>query len=199
MAELADDFERCSLTADGPSLFVGRVPDPLLIDEGEFEQIWQIHPTEYLSIRMYGRPVPTPRWQQAYGMDYCYAGQVSAGLPTPSILRPFLQWANQAVCTQLNGILVNWHDGQLGHYIGPHRDSTTGLIVGAPIVTISLGEDRVFRLRPWKGQGFRDFRAGHGTVFVMPYATNLAFTHEVPHGRRNRGRRISVTLRAFAA
>ena len=36
-----------------------------------------------------------------------------------------------------------------------------------------------------------------GGVFVMPYATNLAWTHEVPHFARDRGRRVSVTLRAF--
>ncbi len=32
-----------------------------------------------------------------------------------------------------------------------------------------------------------------------PYATNKAWTHEVPHHASSRGRRISVTLRAFEA
>ena len=68
---------------------------------------------------------------------------------------------------------------------------------GAPIVTVSLGQDRVFRLRPWKGKGFRDFDAENGTVFVMPYNTNQAWTHEVPKAKRFQGRRISVTFRAF--
>ena len=87
----------------------------------------------------------------------------------------------------------------MSHYIGAHRDSREGLIEGTPIVTVSLGEQRTFRLRPWEGRGFRDFAAPHGSVFVMPWGTNLAWTHEVPHAAAHTGRRISVTLRAFVA
>ena len=68
---------------------------------------------------------------------------------------------------------------------------------GSPIVTISFGEERTFRLRPWKGKGFTDFAATHGSVLVMPYETNLAWTHEVPARKKLEGKRISVTLRAF--
>ena len=51
---------------------------------------------------------------------------------------------------RLNGLLLNWYDGRLGHYIGKHRDSRVNMIHGAPIVTISLGEERSFRLAPWR-------------------------------------------------
>jgi len=71
------------------------------------------------------------------------------------------------------------------------------MVPGAPIVTISLGDRRVFRLRPWKGRGVRDFEVANGTVIVMPYDTNLTWTHEVPGRAQDRGRRISLTLRAF--
>ena len=40
---------------------------------------------------------------------------------------------------------------------------------------------------------------GHGTVFILPYATNLVWKHGVPKSARYTGRRISVTLRAFTA
>ena len=94
-------------------------------------------------------------------------------------------------------MLVNWYDGNLGHYIGKHRDDTRDLVKGSPIVTISFGEERPFRLRPRKGNGFTDFPAREGAVFVMPWETNLEWTHEVPCHRKHQGRRISVTLRAF--
>jgi alkylated DNA repair dioxygenase AlkB len=88
-------------------------------------------------------------------------------------------------------------DGNLGHYISPHHDSTKGLVVGSPIVTISLGEERTFRpTRPGTG-GRRDFPATHGTVFVTPRNTNRAWKHQIVKSARRRGRRISVTLRAF--
>jgi alkylated DNA repair dioxygenase AlkB len=97
----------------------------------------------------------------------------------------------------VKGVVVNWYDGKLGHYIGKHRDSIVNMIPGAPIVSVSFGEERVFRLRPWKGTGYRDFPAKNGSVLVIPFATNRHWTHEVPHSTKSQGRRISVTMRAF--
>jgi alkylated DNA repair dioxygenase AlkB len=69
------------------------------------------------------------------------------------------------------------------------------MIRGAPIVTISFGEARKFRLQ--KGTKKHDFLATAGTVFVLPFATDRVWKHSVPKSARYRGRRISVTLRAF--
>ena len=112
-------------------------------------------------------------------------------------MEPFLQWCQQHIDERLNGILLNWYDATLGHYIGKHRDSTKKMITDVPIVTISFGEERIFRLRPWKQKGFLDFMATHGRVFVMPFSTNLAWMHEIPSGKRYQSRRISLTFRGF--
>jgi len=144
--------------------------------------------TQYHEIKIGGRPQKTPRRQQAFGKDYQYTGRVNRALPVPPMLGPLLVWATATIDERLNGLLINWYDGELGHYIGKHRDSTKNLIKGAPIVTVSFGEERVFRLRQYGGD-----------VFIMPYETNLAWTHEVPHAKGSVGRRISVTLRAFLA
>jgi alkylated DNA repair dioxygenase AlkB len=177
--------------------FHGRLPACLIPTQCAFEALWALHPTDFHEIMMHGRLVKTPRWQRAYGKDYHYTNRTNRALLIPAELKPLLSWANQQIDPRLNGLLLNWYDGTLGHYIGRHRDSTANMVSGAPIITISLGETRVFRLRPWKRQGMIDFAAEHGTVFIMPYETNLAWTHEVPHSARRRGRRISVTLRAF--
>src|SRR5262249_23207799 len=112
---------------------------------------------------------------------------------------PMIAWVRDTINDRLNGLLLNWYDGRLGHYIGKHRDSRVKMIQGTPIVTISLGDERVFRLAPWRqsDQGIVDFPARDGTVFVMPYDTNLVWTHAVPASRRHQGRRISVTVRGF--
>jgi alkylated DNA repair dioxygenase AlkB len=178
-------------------LYCGHLPTSLLPTEAEFDALWRQHPAQYHEILMHGRPVKTPRWQQAYGRDYRYTNRTNLALPVPKSLQPLLDWARRAIDSRLNGILLNWYDGTFGHYIGKHRDSIADMVEGAPIVTISLGQRRTFRLRPWKAEGFTDFAAEDGTVFVMPYETNLAWTHEVPHGPKYCGRRISVTLRAF--
>ncbi|HEY0255473.1 MAG TPA: alpha-ketoglutarate-dependent dioxygenase AlkB, partial [Kofleriaceae bacterium] len=71
-------------------------------------------------------------------------------------------------------------------------------VTGSPIVTVSLGAERVFRMRRWKGDNSpQDIPTGNGTVIVLPYDVNLAWTHEVPHSARATGRRISITARAF--
>jgi len=178
-------------------LFRGHLPSSLVAQDAEFETLWSLHPSEFHEIMMHGRLVTTPRWQQAYGKDYHYTKRTNIALAIPETLQRFLAWGKDRIDPRLNGLLLNWYDGQLGHYIGKHRDSTANMIDGAPIVTISFGEQRAFRLRPWRGPGMVEFPTTNGTVFIMPYETNLAWTHEVPHSARYQGRRISVTLRAF--
>lgn len=184
---------------DRHTFWVGTLPDRHRLDPTAFEALWRMHPAVYHEIKMLGRLVKTPRWQQAYGVDYHYTGRVNRALPIPPLLAPLLGWAKENIDERLNGILVNWYDGSKGHYIGRHRDSTTNLVEGAPIVTISFGEERVFRLRPYPYRGVerKDFVANHGGVFIMPYETNLAWGHEVPDSRECTDRRISVTLRCF--
>lgn len=175
----------------------GQTPDELLAGPEEFEDLWSIHPEEYHDIIMRGQKRKTPRWQQAYGKDYHYTGRVNQALPVLDVLQPYLEWVQHTVNPALNGILLNWYDASLGHYIGKHRDSTVNMIPDTPIVTISFGEERVFRMRPWKQDGYEDYIATHGRVFIMPWDTNLAWTHEVPARKSYNQRRISLTFRAF--
>ena len=182
---------------DGQTVQTGRLPPELLPDAAGTAALWQLHPPDYHVISMHGKPVATPRWQQAYGADYHYTGRVNRALPLTPAMAPFLAWAREAVDPRLNGLLFIWYDADHAHYIGKHRDSTKQMITGAPIVTISLGATRLFRLRPWRGAGMVDIEVDHGSVLVIPFATNLLWTHEVPHRAADRGRRISITLRGF--
>jgi alkylated DNA repair dioxygenase AlkB len=178
-------------------VLVGALPDSLVPDEAGFDALWSLHPPEFHEITMHGRPVKTPRWQQAYGADYRYTGSTNHARPLVPPLPTWLGWARESLDLRLNGLLLNWYDGAVGHYIGRHRDSDINRVEGSPIVTLSFGEARAFRLRPWRGEGFIDVPATNGSVIVIPWVTNRTFTHEVPASKRSRGRRISVTLRAF--
>ena len=182
---------------DEHSVYSAQIPDHLIAHQERFEILWNLHPEEHHEIQIHGKLVKTPRWQQAYGADYHFTGQTFDATKTPDIIQPYLDWARETIFPELNGILVNWYDGQFDHYIGKHRDSVSNMIEGAPIATVSLGEERKFRMRPWKQSGFLDFPATAGSVFVIPYETNLAWTHEVPPSKKLNGRRISVTMRAF--
>lgn len=178
------------------------LPDEVLLGTEGFERLWRLHPSTFHEVRLFGRMVRTPRYQQVYGRapaeDQGRDGRSRRTPPVPRVLDPVWRWVRESVDKRLNGVLVNWYDLAAGHYIGRHRDDVSELVEGTPIVTVSYGVERPFRLRPWRGKGRIDFRAGDGSVFVTPWETNLAFTREVPASARVNGRRISVTFRAFA-
>ena len=179
------------------AVILGTLPPALHADPATFEHLWSLHPPEPHEIHLHGRRVLTPRWQQAYGADYHISGQTYRAHPLDPAMRPYLDYCRQAIDPRLNGLLFNWYDAAAGHYIGKHRDSITHMIPGCPIVTLSLGAPRTFRLRPYRGQGMIDFEVIDGSVVIIPYDTNRAWTHEVPRFARHTGRRISITLRGF--
>lgn len=176
----------------------GSIPDEILPDEEAFEALWRMHPEEHSEVQIHGRLVKVPRWDCAYERDYPFSHQVADAHPTPPSMKVFLDWAQQEIDPRLNGLFVNWHDGSLSHYHGKHRDSTQGLYPDSPILTISLGEERVFRLRRYPdGKPIHDVTLRNGDYIVIPWDTNQKWTHEVPKLARYKSRRISVTVRAF--
>lgn len=196
MGEGYEGFQRRVLRGGG-LIWTGELSEARRVDEAGFEALWALHPETYHIIHIHGRQVETPRWQQAYGHDYRYTGNTNQALPLDALMEPMLAWCQAVIDARLNGLLFNWYDGQRRHYIGAHRDSTIGLIPGTPVVTISLGEARPWRLRPWKGSGFEDLDAVDNGVIILPWDTNQTYTHEVTAPAAAQGRRISITARAF--
>ena len=166
MADL-DELEQVRLDEDN-AVFVGRLAENLLPTSTEFDALWALHPSNPPVITMHGKEVPLPRWQQAYGRDYRFSGSVSSALAIPDQLSPYLDWACEIIDPRLNGMLLNWYDGALGHYIGKHRDSTIGLGFDTPLVTICFGESRVFRFQKWRSTERIDLMTENGTVIVIP-------------------------------
>lgn len=184
---------------EGCHIDFGSIATELIPTAPGFELLWDRHPNEYSKIMIHGRTVKVPRWDQAFERDYPFANQVAKALPAPKSMMTFLNLAQEYVDKRLNGLFVNWHDGAKSHYHGKHRDSTIGLIQGTPIVTLSLGEERVFRLRPYPDRKpLRDFLMHNGDAIVIPWITNQKWTHEIPNFVRYQERRISITMRAFA-
>jgi alkylated DNA repair dioxygenase AlkB len=205
ISDLAHAF-RCATTlarhdfGDGLAFYAGRLPDDLVWSTEQFEAAWHLHPVERHWVKMVGKLVQTPRWQQAYGANYKYTGSCNNAMPIPQMLVPLLRWSQEKIDERLNGLLVNSYDGP-NDYIGPHHDSPKGLVGGSPIVTASFGETRTFRLTKWKRRqriAQHDFEATSGSVFVTPWNTNKGWKHEVLKRAKYHGRRISVTIRAFA-
>jgi alkylated DNA repair dioxygenase AlkB len=178
---------------------LGKIPGDLLLGISELNELWEMHPSEYPKITMHGHLIPIPRWQQAYGADYRFSGQVSRALPVPQLLRPLLSWVQEKIDSRSNGLLLNWYDAEEGHRIGAHRDKTGDLWPDSPIIMVSFGAARMMRLRRYKGKDRHDFVVSNGTLCILPLDTNETWTHEVLSRKSDCGRRISVTLRAFKA
>ena len=189
-----EGFENKSLGARH-GIHIGSIPEALLPTREEFDEIWGLHPDAFVEILIHGRWVNTPRWQKAYEKDYYYSRQINLASPAPPVLRRYLDWGRGAIDPRLNGLLLNWYEGKLGHYIGPHRDDTANMVPGTPIVTISLGAERPFRVHHPDLAKPLVLPATNGRVFIMPFSVNQAAKHEV--SRRANGRRISLTLRAL--
>ena len=58
----------------------------------QFEQIWASHPPNKPTGMIYGKPVTFHRYQQSFGYDYKFTGQVSKALPLSAVPSPALAW-----------------------------------------------------------------------------------------------------------
>jgi alkylated DNA repair dioxygenase AlkB len=171
--------------------------------EYDFEDLWSLHPDEYSEVKMMGRVVKTPRWQQTYGKAYFYTGMEHKALDLPEEFEPFLEWANSlGYGGTFNQVLINWYaSGE--HYIGPHSDNTKPLVKDSPIVSISLGQTRTFRITDSKTKEVvMDVEMPDKSYLVMGGKMQDFFKHEVLKvtGKRGQemGRRINITFRQFA-
>lgn len=167
-----------------------------------FEELWNLHPEQYNQVKILGKIVETPRWQQTYGRSYNYTGMEHEALPIPQQLQPFLEYAQKLYPEFVfNQILINWYQNGL-HYIGAHSDNTKPLVKESPIVSISLGEERLFRIKDKQTKStIKDIILKDKTVITMGGEFQTHYTHEVPKVSGKKGeqlsRRINITFRCF--
>jgi hypothetical protein len=101
----------------GHGFSVAKLPHSRILDEQEFGTAWELRPGYFHTIKMHGKLVTTPRWQQAYGKDYEYTGRVNTALPVETLtmpvpkIRAIVSWCRDRIDQRLNGLLLNWYDG----------------------------------------------------------------------------------------
>jgi len=162
-----------------------------------FDQLWALRPTERSQIRLYGKTYDVPRRQRSYGRDYTFAGTSHPAASMPPPLQAFMRWSGTLELGTFDQLMVNWYaDGN--DCIAAHADDEPQLVVGAPIVTVSLGATRTFRVRDAATRKLvRDVPATHGKVLVMCGAFQQELKHEIPRTARVMAPRISLTFRQF--
>uniref|UniRef100_A0A6U3GB01 Fe2OG dioxygenase domain-containing protein n=1 Tax=Bigelowiella natans TaxID=227086 RepID=A0A6U3GB01_BIGNA len=176
------------------------------LPKDKFQVLWDSHPPDFNEIMMHGRRVKIPRWQQAYGQSYSFSGTTAIANPNPpKIVEGLMERLNNLItCFSYRMALVNWYAPE--HYLGPHHDDMKQLRTGSPIVSISWGQTRTFRIkwdkkRPCPGATDTSLELRSGDLLLMSWDLNRTHKHEVakiPKRQRfSAGGRINVTLRSF--
>ena len=176
-----------------------------LLEDGDFDELWDLHPTEYGQVKMYGKIIDTPRWQQSYGVPYYFSGMDHPALEFPNIdtLQILKEYVESVEGCEYKQMLMNWYETG-SHYIGKHSDNERLIIPQSNIYSFSFGAERVFRIRGKKHTSVGDkpqlrldLAMPHGTLIVMGGDMQKHFTHEVPKSTKVKERRINITFRRF--
>lgn len=180
--------------------------------DGEVQYLGRDHPS--LQFRIYGKTVQLPRDKAVYGevtVDeekkervepfYKYAKDTPlvaswAGMHAKILAEQIKEISGQAC----NHLVVNQYpDGN--SYIGEHRDKDGSFEPGSSVLTVSLGSERVLRLKKFKGRRIgksKNIVLPVGSLFVLGPRTNAKWKHSIPKSRKVLGRRVSLTYRAIA-
>lgn len=146
---------------------------------------------------MFGRQVTAPRltaWYGEPGATYRYSG---VSRPARTWLPSIRELAGQvatAVGWHFNYVLVNrYRDGT--DMLGWHADDEADLGAAPVLAAISVGAERVFRIRPRGGGASTASVLGHGSLLVMWGNSQRDYKHCLPRTKRSVGERLSFTFR----
>lgn len=175
-------------------VFLTELPEPLVLDPCAFRRLWDSHPPRMHDEIAVSPSVCAASWCEAYRDD----DRDGVTDPAPIVLEHVVAWCKARIDARLDGVLVNWFSAEFAQGLAAGRYSAKATI-GAPVVIVSLGAERVLRLRaPAPGACVHDIRLTNGRVVVMPPEIAERWIHEVPHRPRDHGHRISVILCASA-
>ena len=165
-----------------------------------FDDIWRLKPQNRHIIRIYGREIEQPRWTQSYLQDYVYSGSRAKARALPDELKQVYEKVLE-YDDRFNQILVNWYENG-SNYIGAHSDDISQLIPNSPILSLSYGGTRKFRIRDKKTKKIiKDLLLRDRMCVIMKDDFQEKFTHEIVKigGKKglNYPSRINITFRCF--
>ena len=148
-------------------------------------------------VTLFGRTFTARRLNACYGdptASYRYSGLVRRATPWTDHLRTLATDVAAAVGWRFNFVLINrFRDG--GDRLGWHADDEADLGLKPVIASLSLGAERVFRMRPKTGGASVGKVLEHGSLVLMWGRSQCDFQHAVPPTRRPVGERLNFTFR----
>ncbi|MCX7096001.1 MAG: alpha-ketoglutarate-dependent dioxygenase AlkB [Methylobacter sp.] len=153
------------------------------------------------SIFIYGRQVKVPRLMCWYGDSdawYQYSGVNHQPLPWTPTLQTIRKSIERQCRCRFNSVLANlYRDGN--DSMGCHADDEKELGQNPVIASLSLGDQRVFKLHHKKCREKLDIVLSHGDLLVMAGSLQHHWLHSVPKTKKLKTPRINLTFREIEA
>lgn len=175
-----------------------RAMDALMHElDGQFQSELQL----YCGDEPLGKQQREMFWCSRGSIEYSYAGLKMQPRPIPPYLE---QLCNEIDCLTgigFNHVVCNRYRGSK-HSISPHADAEAQLGLNPPVVALSLGTTRTFRLVQQNAKKPRRLHVPltHGSLLVMRGRLQHDWLHSIPKERVNEddefnGVRINITMR----
>ena len=164
------------------------------LSKEDFEKIWKLHPEKHHEIVMMGRKVKIPRWQDLYSdnqtLRYNFSGSYITAKPlVNATLRKILNKVQKMYMNEdgtpkykYNAVFLNWYSNG-NHYIGAHSDDEKDFVDDAPIISITFGATRTFRIYKkianYKIRKLVDYKLLDGMCAQMCGDFQKEFKHEI--------------------
>ncbi|CAD0082027.1 unnamed protein product [Aureobasidium vineae] len=202
--------QQINLSDDGASyITMNTLPEDLkTYGANAFDTLFNLHPEERGRVQMQTGEVESPRWHKSYlntpahdpalHYSYMFSGQDDSANhdPLPDAFLPFLEYVNRDNAGY-DQVVINWYkDGQ--DFTAQHSDCEVGMEEDADIVIISLGDERIFKIRAKHLEHEEALKVPlpHASILTMGGHTQKFFRHGVPKSN-SKEPRISITFRKF--
>ena len=148
------------------------------------------------AIFIYGKWVKVPRlmcWYGDPGAYYQYSGVNHQPRPWTKELQSVRAKIEQQCQCTFNSVLANlYRDGR--DSMGCHADDEKELGPNPVIASLSLGDERLFKLHHKKRKQTLDITLGHGDLLVMAGTLQHHWVHSVPKTKKIKTPRINLTF-----
>lgn len=148
-------------------------------------------------ILIFGKWVKVPRLMCWYGDEeahYEYSGVNHVPRPWTSELQAVREKVGQQCQCVFNSVLANlYRDGK--DSMGCHADDEKELGINPTIASLSLGDERQFRMHHKKTKRSLNINLQHGDLLVMGGTCQRYWLHSVPKTKTPKTPRINLTFR----
>lgn len=176
--------------------FYSRPESDLLFLKFEATLAWQEE-----ALFIYGKWCKAPRlmcWYGDPGACYLYSGVDHQPNPWTDELLAVKDKVERQCLGSFNSVLANlYRDGR--DSMGCHADDEKELGRNPLIASLSLGDERLFKLHHKKRKENLEINLGHGDLLVMSGALQHHWVHSIPKTRKLKRPRINLTFRKIWA